>query len=337
MKTPIIFSKLSPAKPTRVFDTYWKFACERQRIFLRKLRGEEAPWTSDEILKDHKFTNTYRASDRVSQYLIREVIYKGDQSVDEVFFRILLFKIFNKIETWELLRSKVGAISFADYSFKMYNSILGSEMMKGNRIYSGAYIMASGGNAFGHTRKHSNHLKLIEMMMNDEVAHRIASMKSMKQVFERLRSYPTIGSFLAYQFTIDINYSMITNFDENEFVMPGPGALDGIAKCFESLGGLSEADIIRLTTDRQDEEFTRLNLEFQSLWGRKLHLIDCQNIFCEVDKYSRVAHPEFRGRSGRSRIKQVYRPKKIPIKYWYPPKWGINDFIKPPEQHDRDL
>ena len=50
-------------------------------------------------------------------------------------------------------------------------------------------------------------------------------------------------------------------------------------------------------------EFERLNLEFKNLWGRNLQLIDCQNIFCEVDKYSRVAHPELTGYSHRTRIK----------------------------------
>jgi hypothetical protein len=39
----------------------------------------------------------------VSQYLIRDVIYAGPQDLDEVVFRVLLFKVFNRIETWGLL------------------------------------------------------------------------------------------------------------------------------------------------------------------------------------------------------------------------------------------
>ena len=102
--TPI-FRGLSPARPTVVYDTYWRFAAERQAVFFRKLEGGGPPWTDDSIIARHKFTNAYRASDRVSQYLIRNVIYDGDQSVPEVFFRTILFKLFNKIETWELLTS----------------------------------------------------------------------------------------------------------------------------------------------------------------------------------------------------------------------------------------
>ena len=113
-----------------------------------------------------------------------------------------------------------------------------------------------------------------------------------------------------------------------EFVIPGPGARDGIRKCFFNFGGLSEAELIRLVTERQNEEFNRLGIEFKSLFGRPLQLIDCQNLFCEVDKYARVAHPTIAGLSGRKRIKQVYQPTMKSITYWYPPKWGINHLIE---------
>ena len=94
---------------------------------------------------------------------------------------------------------------------------------------------------------------------------------------------------------------------------------------FVSLGELKEADIIKLMAEHQDEEFNRLGLEFQSLWGRPLQLIDVQNLFCEVDKYSRVAHPNISGISGRKKIKQKFRMNPSPIEYWYPPKWGLNE------------
>lgn len=86
MTTPTIFTSLSPAEPSEVFDTYWRFAVKRQEIFFQRLEGEAPPWTTDPVLTKYKFTNAYRASDRVSQYLIRYVIYQGDQSPEEVFF-----------------------------------------------------------------------------------------------------------------------------------------------------------------------------------------------------------------------------------------------------------
>jgi hypothetical protein len=109
--------------------------------------------------------------------------------------------------------------------------------------------------------------------------------------------------------------------------------LNGIRKCFSDLGGLSEADIIKVVADRQQAEFARLGLTFKSLWGRPLQLIDCQNLFCEVDKYARVKHPECAGVTDRKRIKQKHRLNVTPIAYWYPPKWGLNDRIKMEGEH----
>jgi thymidylate kinase len=327
-RAPYVFSALAPAQPTIVFDTYWRFAAERQAIFFKRLAAALPPWTDDPILMQYKFTNAYRASDRVSQFLIRHVIYAGDQSPEEVFFRIILFKLFNKIETWQLLAEKLGTICHRDYSFKQYDKVLSTAIDSGHRIYSAAYIMPSSSQAVEGMRKHRAHLKLLERMMEDELPLRIADTKSMFAGFQLLRSYPMIGDFLAYQYITDLNYSTLTNFTETEFVVPGPGARDGISKCFSSLGGLNETDIIKVVTDRQQDELERLGLQFQSLWGRPLQYIDCQNLFCEVDKYARMKHPEVAGRSQRTRIKQKFRPNLSPVDYWYPPKWGLNERVR---------
>ena len=323
-----MFSKMSPANPTIVYETYWRFATERQNIFFRRLRGQESPWTDDAILQQYKFTNVYRASDRVSQYLIKNVIYKGEQTPEELFFRTILFKIFNRIETWALLESRFGEVSYKGYSRKHYDDTLTEAIERNQRIYSAAYIMPSGGRSSASLgRKHRMHLGLVESMMRDDLPQQLCDAKTMAVAFELLRSYPTLGDFLAYQYVTDLNYSVLTEFSETEFVVPGPGARSGLQKCFRDLGGLNEAETIKMVRDRQEGEFEALGLSFQSLWGRPLQLIDCQNLFCEVDKYSRIKHPEFSSASGRTRIKQRYRAQDGPIEYWYPPKWGLNDQI----------
>jgi hypothetical protein len=317
-----------PARPTVVFDTYWRFAAERQAIFLRRLKGASPPWTGDPILRQYKFTNAYRLLDRVSQYLLRNVIYRGDQEPEEVFFRTILFKLFNRIETWELLQEAIDGISWRKYSYRQYNDVVGRALQSGRKIYSGAYIMPSGKSSFGYARKHSNHLRLLERMMKDGLPSKMVRARNMREGFELLREYPLMGDFLAYQFITDLNYSEIINFSEMEFVIPGPGAKDGLRKCFESFGGLNEVEIIKRVAELQSSEFQRLGLQFYHLWGRPLQLIDCQNLFCEVDKYARIAHPNYRGRSNRSRIKQKFRPNLEPIDYWFPPKWGINKAVR---------
>ena len=68
------------------------------------------------------------------------------------------------------------------------------------------------------------------------------------------------GRLLAHQFLIDINYSTVINFDEMDFVVPGPGARDGLRKCFGPGARGIEADLIRYMSNTQEEHFIRLGL-----------------------------------------------------------------------------
>ena len=316
---------LARLKPTDVFDTYWRFAAERQAIFFRRLAGVAAPWTRDPILRGHRFTNAYRASDRVSQYLIRRVIYREDlpSDPDEVFFRVVLFKLFNRINTWELIEDEAGAVTQDSCRSDRLDRLLARALSDGRRIYSAAYIMP--GDPRGGP-KHQFHLRLLDRMLAEKLPERLAMAPTFRHAFSLLRGYAGIGDFLAYQLVTDLNYSPLTNFNEADLAIPGPGAIDGLSKCFAAWrprdGG---GDLIRRVTDAQEEEFRRLGLNFRTLWGRPLQPIDCQNLFCEVSKYARVAHPNVPGTAGRTRIKQKYgSPAGTLDRPWFPPKWGLN-------------
>lgn len=322
----IVVKKIKPT-PSVVYDSYWYLAAERQNIFFKRINNELGPWTCDPILQKHKFTNAYRASDRVSQYLIKNVIYKGSKNPNEVFFRIILFKLFNKIETWALLNRALPDISYSSFNYHDYDAVLSRAMSEGKAIYSAAYIMASGAKVFGEGKKHQSHLKLIQMMMDHRLPDKIFHSLSMEQAYKLLLDYPLMGSFLAYQIATDINYSELTDFSEMSFVMPGPGALNGIYKCFSSLGDYDTVDVIKMMADVQEKEFERLGISFKTLWGRQLQLIDCQNLFCETDKYAREKYPNIQGKSKRTRIKQKFQMSLDKLEPWYPPKWGINNLI----------
>jgi hypothetical protein len=59
-----------------------------------------------------------------------------------------------------------------------------------------------------------------------------------------------------------------------------------------------------------------------------LHAIDCQGLFCEIDKASRVMFPQLK--SDRVRIKQEFRPSPQPLHLFYPPKWRLNQKLPRP-------
>ena len=311
---------------TEVYDTYWRFAAKRQAIYFRRLANPVGPWSNDPILNDFRFTNVYRISDRVSQYLVREVQYNAarPESPADVFFRTLLFKIFNRIETWEALERELGPIVWRSTHLHRIVKVLDDEILQGRPIYSGAYIMPPP--SLDHRRKHANHLALLNRMMEDRLADRLASARSLQAAYEMILAYPGIGPFLAFQYCIDLNYSTLMDFDEGDFVVAGPGALDGIAKCFDGVQTENSSAVIHWMAERQEDEFDRLGLVFSGLYGRRLQPIDCQNIFCEVSKYARLAHPQVRGTSGRRRIKQRYRrrPGSWLERPFFPPKWRLD-------------
>lgn len=307
---------------TDVLGSYWFVAAERQRMYHQRLRAEPAPWTRDPILSSYRFTNAYRAADRVSQDLIRAQ-YTGSQEPADLLLRTLLFRFFNKPATWQAIEATAGPLCVATFDVEQIDRQLVDLLAKGQRIYSAAYIIPPP--PFGAVRKHLNHLRLAEHMIASGAADAIKRAASLRQVFDILSSYPSLGPFLAFQLTVDMNYSTLVDFGEDEFVVAGPGARSGIAKCFVDTDGLSAEDIIRWAVDHQDEEFARYGLPFEDLFGRRLALIDCQNLFCETDKYARVAHPEVLGLGQRVRIKQRFAAQAPLATPFFPPKWGLNE------------
>jgi hypothetical protein len=296
--------KLTSLRPRpEVYDLYWQFAAKRQNIFFNRLSRNTPPWSADPIFQKFKFCNVYRASDRVSQYLIRNVIYSGSQESQEVFFRTVFFRLFNRNETWDFLKEKLGEITLTTFDPEGLSKLLSERHRQGEKIFGGAFILCAN-KAFGFDQKHDNYLSLIhKMFVLERLQDRLHSASSLQQIYELLRSYPLIGTFMAYQLAIDLNYSDALNFSENSFTMAGPGAERGIKKCFEDIGGCTTQEVIYHMVDSQEKEFKRLGLSFQTLWGRPLHAIDCQGLFCEVDKYARMARPELK--SSRSRNKSA--------------------------------
>lgn len=311
-------------KRQNIYDLYWYFAYERQNIFIKKQNGEPSPWTNDPILQEYKFCNSYRVNDRVSQYLLKNIIYNGKTySKEDMLFRILLFKLFNKESTWELLITKLGDITLSNFDFNKYSKILTEAIEKNIKIYNDAYISCAN-KAYGYNHKHDNHLSLLKQIFIIDKSHlKILESKTMQEAFNILKSYPLMGNFMAYQLVTDINYSDIVNWREDEFTIAGPGSLRGIKKCFIDTGNKTNEEIIKYMYEHQEEEFKRLNLNFKRIGNRPLQLIDCQNIFCELDKYCRVAFPDLK--SNRTKIKKKYSPKNNKIEYIYPPKWKMKE------------
>lgn len=315
------------------FYYYFYFMEERMNIFWSKYEGSSYPWTEDTILRKNKFTNVYRATDRVSQYLIQNVIYNNDLnsfSEEDILLRILIFKVFNKIETWEFIESQVGTLTLKSFNVDLITDLL-SERIQIHPIFSSAYLMTGFHRDYlDFNSKHERWLRMIDReFIKNRFFEKIVKAKSLEEVFRNLSAQPFIGDFLAYQYAIDFNYSPVHNFSEDSFVKAGIGAIRGIKKCFIDFGGCSYDDLIRYTQDNLELFREKYGFhKFRNLFGRDPTLIDIQNCFCETDKYLRAKIPDLL--VDNTRIKQKYTYPKSYIEFFFPPKWNINYLLPNP-------
>lgn len=319
---------------------YFYWMKERMDIFWNKLEGKEV-LTENPIFKEYKFTNVYRCLDRVSQYLIRNVIYneKGinnDYDTEDIFWRIILFKHFNKIETWEMLEKEFGEITL-DINFDDIIEFLNDRQRSGSIIYSNAYMLTAPivrledfVKKFGISKnatKQEIYLKVFRgALFDNKFVYTILRSQSLKELFNNLESVVTMGGFLAMQYSLDLNYSTLFNFDENEFNRPGHGAVRGMKRCFtfEKENPEIYLEVLRWIQDNFEEleSISLGNNKIKFLPGRNPSLADLQNCFCETDKYMRGLGIKADGVKG-SRIKQKFTPNSNKIEYFFPPKWGI--------------
>ncbi|KAI9451543.1 hypothetical protein F5148DRAFT_1003645 [Russula earlei] len=292
-------------KLSSVIDTLFQWMTERHAIHQRRLAGQPWPWTDDPILRQHTFTNVFRIYDRVTQYIICNVIGKGDQDLHETCFRVILFRCFNRISTWELLSAHFGELTWRDFNLAAYESVLYEEYKQNNRLYGSSYILPApelGGTSLDGSKvkvNYANHLRLLKVMMESDLPGQLARLSELSDAWERISLYPSMGAFLSFQLLLDLNMIPRLTYPE-DWAICGPGAMSCLVKIFgREVKGVHE-EALRWLHQTQDLHFTRLGIsrDRRPRIGSThvLSLVDFEHSLCECDIYSRKAHPEIKGR-----------------------------------------
>lgn len=287
-------------------ELFYEFINERQNIwvnrFVKKL--PRSSWTNDEILKRYKFTNVYRILDPGTEYVIKNILGKG--SNEEVFFNIIVYRIFNRIETYE----QIGYIKLSDYYEGYIFDKLKKYREEGNPVFTSAF-MVTGVRFAGSDDKVVNYeyiikciydkLKNLYVMCNEA--------KKMEWAHISLCREKGISDFLAYQIMLDCMYGKILSFDEDtsNWTIAGNGARRGLNYVFNNLRKEEELDAMIHLRDEQERYFSVFDIDYQHLhYFRKdykykyISLSNIENCLCEFSKYMKVKKGE-----GRPRVKFV--------------------------------
>ena len=321
---------------TRLPEAFWRFAHLRMERFWEKYSPINATVMDDDILDKVSFTNCYRVLDRTTQYLMQQVQTKGPQTPQDIFYRTILFKIFNLPETWEYLADRDLPLDSEMFSAKHTAEVL---MNKTGPVFSSAYLMFRGYPPEGYQHwptskgsKAAHYLYTLEKMLTDNYPEKLAdpqpsSAAKWEGAMKLLRNTLNIGPFLSYQFLTDLSYTEHFDFEENHFTIAGPQAKEGI---FQTFGTKEFEQQIWWCYLHQDEEFLAHHIPFMGIPGRELQLIDIQNLFCEFTKYAKLTGLMTRnylygsGRKGDREIKKrfrYYKPHDGKPRIVLPDKW----------------
>jgi hypothetical protein len=180
-----------------MFDLFMYFINERQRIYFKKVRGEERPYTSDKILSKYRFTNVFREQDPGTFIFIDSI---KDLS-DELKLRAsIIYRVYCRPEFRTLFEG-------------FYKELIIEKIKSSPRPLSGCY--------FTSVPKGSTKYDILDYFL--EVPLKTSTCP--KEQFEIVRKIKGMGDFRANQVILDMMHFYVQKTD---FIMLGNGSKKGL-------------------------------------------------------------------------------------------------------------
>ncbi len=273
-------AKMSP------IDRFLYWVKERHQIYLRRQKGQEKPWTDDEVLQSYFFTNPYRENDKTTVWF-RENIRDPMRDMDEVLFATVCFRWFNWIPTGkELLNHNL---------LESWNRVQAEQVLQGlkkreGKVFTGAYIVNArqGPKSAPSRTKISVCCERVSAVWEDrlKIIKHFNHCHTLEDGHQFLRQYQGLNGvgFSAYEIVCDLRYTRLLEnaTDTLTWSNPGSGAKRGLNRLLnrkpqEPLKNWSEQSQQLLKDARQ------------KLKGfPPLEMREIEHSLCEWDKYERA-------------------------------------------------
>lgn len=266
-----------------IYNLYFAFVRQRHDIWEKRQRGERGPWTANPFLWK-KYTNVFRVLDVGSQYVVKMV--QDAPTPNDAMARAFLYRYTNRPETWEFLKQEYGRWPLAsDLDKDLVGVLQDYRDNLGGRIFSGAYIIMPAPNTTGDKAAHAVALarRLMHPRSPQNVVEQVAGATTQQAAFDALTAHHGVGDFMAMQVLTDWGY-YDPGWDENTFVVAGPGSKKGIAHLESKL---TPEEVIRQTRDEWYLRDDCPTIPMANGIERAPSLMDIQNTFCEFSKYMR--------------------------------------------------
>lgn len=308
--------KAQPVLNERNLLYLYNFIKRRYVIHLRKdVLKKDPPWTTDPVLRDFRFTNIRREHDKESKWVIEHIANNPELSYEDKLLNVILFRLYNKHETAELISMPFKFSQAPDWNPEWYRSLFEAALVEDPKrvFFTAAFHTVGMKNTLkrvtGESYAPMRILKFIKILINEGLVDDIKACVNQQEVYQTLTDYNGIGRFLAYQFYVDMTYIAEFPFSENEFTVAGPGCVMGLNYLFENRDGMTYEECLFWLRDNLDRLFVE---ELGKDWDAKrvfwdlpeedrcFNVMSLENCFCELSKY-------IRAKDGTGRPRKRYR------------------------------
>ena len=287
-------TKIGRANPTinpEMLEIFKHYVTERYNIhILKDIKKQPYPWTEDIFLSMYKFTNVRREHDKNSRYLLQKMKEHGNLLSYNMLGNILVFRLFNKIETFELLG---GWIDFENYNEELIRHQL-SNVPKGYVYFTNAYLSSGMKRSFNRYNPQEK-MRVINIpnVVNQfltEMYEAVLVSESPQDIIEALKIIDGISNFISYQLFVDMTYLDNFPWSENEFVMSGIGCELGLSYLFDDRDGLSSEELLFWLRDNCPitREWCMKHMTDLPEEDRYMNVMSLENCMCEFGKYMKT-------------------------------------------------
>jgi hypothetical protein len=274
------------------------FVHERESIRLSGVASQ------DPVLAKYKFTNIHRRDDRVTQWIINNVIAPNSADSD-LWFTLLICRLINWPPTLQSMLD-TGVLPASPFTFDgaRFVKVVESCKENGAKVYSGAYMIYP-------TRLSPGGLKseaIAKYMLGDAIKNRAAIDASLwdtpepcvESFVEALSTCYGVSTFMAGQVAADLTYTrkhLGGAVDLYTYAPIGPGSSRGLNYLHSRRpnAGWGQGEFNKALSDINERIMSELDITDMTLH-------DTQNVMCEFGKYCRTV-------LGEGTPKSTYKPE----------------------------
>lgn len=270
------------------------FVSERENILYNKVTDpkQKKPWTEDEILKKYRFCNIHRRDDRVSAWIVQNIIIPYKEH-EWLWIMLCIARYINWPPTIQDIMDK-GEWPVESFSATAFGEIIDKRMKRGKKTWTGAYLITGRNIPKDMGKGYFIAKNMVEPLFSNEtiphyLTHTMPKDRSIEEVLGLFKGVYGWGTFMAGQAVADMTYCHLLDKakDLYTFAPIGPGSTRGLNRIY----GRTLEQIAHQDTFNEELIDT---LEIAKGWATidlsTLTLHDWQNCMCEFDKYIRASN-----------------------------------------------